>query len=140
MTASKTDPEADDVTEMIIPLLAEHISVGKRGIVQGTVRVDIRTRTEEQIVDETLTQERVEVERVPVGRIVQAIPAIREEGDTTIISVVEEILVVERRLVLKEEIHLRRIRATERHQETVPLRRQEAEVTRTTTDEPVSAA
>ena len=35
--------------------------------------------------------------------------------------------------MLKEEIHVRRIRSTERHQETVTLRHQEASVTRTAT-------
>ena len=55
----------------------------------------------------------------------------REEGDTTIISVVEEIVVVERRLVLKEEVRLRRVRVTEQHRETVVLREQDAVITRT---------
>jgi stress response protein YsnF len=43
---------------------------------------------------------------------------------------VEEVLVVERRLVLKEEVHIRRVRTTERHKEMVMLRYQEAVVTR----------
>jgi stress response protein YsnF len=58
-------------------------------------------------------------------------PSVRQEGDVTIIPVVEEILVVERRLVLKEEVHIRRIKTTERHQEQIKLRRQEATVSRT---------
>ena len=33
----------------------------------------------------------------------------REEGDVTIIPVLEEIVVVEKRLVLKEELHVRRV-------------------------------
>jgi hypothetical protein len=42
-------------------------------------------------------------------------------------------LVVERRLMLKEEIHIKRVRTTERHQEKVTLRSQEAVVTRSAT-------
>ena len=57
-------------------------------------------------------------------------PAIRQEGDVTIVPVVEEIVVVERRLMLKEELHVRRVRSTHRHEETVTLRYQEAEVVR----------
>jgi stress response protein YsnF len=38
---------------------------------------------------------------------------------------VEEVLVIERRLLLKEEIRLRRVRTTERHHETVTLREQQ---------------
>jgi stress response protein YsnF len=47
-----------------------------------------------------------------------------------VISVVEEVLVVERRLVLKEEIRLRRVRTIERHRETVTLREQQAVIER----------
>jgi stress response protein YsnF len=52
----------------------------------------------------------------------------------TILSVVEEVVVVERRLVLKEEVHLRRVQTTERHVETVTLREQDITVTRTDID------
>ena len=55
----------------------------------------------------------------------------RVEGDTIVISVVEEIVVVERRLVLKEEIRLQRVQTTERHRESVILHEQEAVIERT---------
>ena len=44
--------------------------------------------------------------------------------------VLEEIIVVERQLILKEEIHIRQLRTTERHHETVVLREQDAMITR----------
>jgi len=88
------------------------------------------TREHEQLIDELLTSERFEIERVPVGRTIESVPPVRTEGDLTIMPVVEEILVVERRLVLKEEIRIRRVRHTERHQETVTLRTQDAVITR----------
>lgn len=40
-------------------------------------------------------------------------PEIRTEGDVTIVPVLEEVLVVEKRLVLKEELHIRRRVAAE---------------------------
>jgi stress response protein YsnF len=55
---------------------------------------------------------------------------VREEGDTIIIPIVEEVLTIERRLVLKEEVRIRRIRETERYQERVTLRKQQAVVNR----------
>jgi len=82
-------------------------------------------------VDEDLVHSRVEAVRVPSGKPVDVVPPIREEGDTTILSVVEEIVVVERRLILKEEVHIRRIHVSERHLETVVLREQNVEVSRT---------
>ncbi|HKD44205.1 MAG TPA: DUF2382 domain-containing protein [Candidatus Angelobacter sp.] len=40
----------------------------------------------------------MEIERRPIGRAVEQEPAIREEGDVLMIPVMEEALVVERRL------------------------------------------
>jgi stress response protein YsnF len=54
----------------------------------------------------------------------------RETEDTIVIPVVEEIVVVERRLILKEEIHVRKTRRVERKSEQVTLRTQQAEVLR----------
>jgi uncharacterized protein (TIGR02271 family) len=70
------------------------------------------------------------VERVAVGRTLEAAPDISVEGDVTIIPAVREELVAERRLVLAEEVRMRRIRTTERHRETVDLLEQVAEDTR----------
>jgi len=117
-----TDPDPRTLT---LPLYAEALVVARRRM-QRTVRVATVTQEHEQLVDEALTHERVEIERVPIGRTVEAVPPIREEGDTTILPVVEEVVVVERRLVLKEEIRIRRLRSTERHQEVVTLRTQDA--------------
>ena len=84
----------------------------------------------EQLLDETLAREQVEVEPSPIGKVVEVPPSVREEGDTIIIPIVEEILVVERRLLLKEEVRVRRVRSSESHRERVMLRRQEAIITR----------
>ena len=126
-TMTDTDPDPSTLT---LPLYAEALVVARRRT-HSTVRVATVTHEHEQLVDEALTHERIEVERVPIGRTVKAVPPIREEGDTTIFPVVEEVVVVERRLVLKEEVRIRRVRSTERHQETVTLRTQDAVITRT---------
>jgi len=80
----------------------------------------------------------VEIERTPMARHVEAMPAIREEGDTVVIPIVEEVLVVERRLFLKEEVRVRRVRSTEIHQETVTLRHHEAVVTHLPAEPPAA--
>jgi uncharacterized protein (TIGR02271 family) len=118
---------ADSAT---LQLFAEELSVSKETVETGRVRVATRTRERESLIDEDLARERVEIETVPIGLQIDAVPEVRLEGDTTIVPIVEEILVVERRLVLKEEVRIRRVRTTERHKETVMLRYQEAVVTR----------
>ncbi|PWC41439.1 DUF2382 domain-containing protein [Azospirillum sp. TSO22-1] len=121
----------------VLPLHTEEVVVARRNTAGDTVRVAIVTREHERLVDEELTHERVEIDRVVVGRVVDAVPPIREDGDLTIIPVVEEevVVVVERRLVLREEIHMRRVRVTERHRETVTVRRQDAEISRVRPDQ-----
>jgi stress response protein YsnF len=112
-----------------IPLHAEDLTVSKLQAT-GVVQVRTVTREHEAFVDETLNHERVRIDRIPIGRQVEAMPPVRQEGDTTILSVVEETIVIERRLILKEEIHIRRLHVAERHQEAVVLRKQEAVITR----------
>jgi stress response protein YsnF len=68
-------------------------------------------------------------------------PLIRQEGDTTIVPIVEEVLHTERRLFLKEEIKITRRRTTEQFHDRVTLRYQEAVITRVqSATEPVDAA
>jgi len=116
--------------DLRIPLHVEEISVSRCEIKKANVQVALVTGTREQAIDEELTHVRVEIERVPIGRTVEVAPPIRQQGDITIIPVVEEIVVVERQLVLKEEVRVRRVSTKEQHQETVMLRQQEAVVTR----------
>ena len=112
------------------PLHAEELSVSRQQIAGDTVQVSIVTREGEGVVDEMLNHERVEIDRVPLGRPVDAIPPVRQEGETTILPVVVEIIVVRRRLILKEEVRIKRLHVSERHQEAVVLRKQEAVITR----------
>jgi uncharacterized protein (TIGR02271 family) len=122
-----TPPPAE---EAILPLLEERLRIRKRVRQTGRVRVAVTTAEQTRRVEETLLHRLVEVERVPVGRAVAEAPPVREEGDTLVIPVVEEVLVVERRLVLREEVRVRL--STERRREVseVSLRRQDVAVTR----------
>ena len=127
--ASRSGVERPD-DERKLQLFAEELAVVKEKLETGRVRVSTRTHEREAVVDEDLARERVEIETIPMNLRIDAVPDVRQEGDTTIIPVVEERLVLERRLMLKEEVHIRRLRSTERHQEKVKLRYQEAVVTR----------
>lgn len=120
---------ADDRDE-VVPLYEEAISVEKRRVEHGRVRVATRVSEHEEIVRQALEQEAVEVTRVRVDREVASRPEIRHEGDTTIIPVVEEVLVVERRLMVREEIHVRRTTRTVTVEQPVVLRSEEAIIER----------
>lgn len=119
-----------DRDEAVLPLAEERLVVGKARVLTGRVRLRVETETVEEAVTATLGGERVEVTRVPVDREVDAVPELRVEGDVTIVPVVEEVLVVERRLVLREEVHLRRVAFDATEAVTVPLRRQRVVIER----------
>jgi len=120
----------EDQEQLHIPLLAEEVSVGKKQIVTGQVKIATVTRQHEQLVEELVAHDIVEIERTAVGREVDQAPTVREDGDTLIIPIVEEVVVVERRLVLKEEVRVRRKRETQPYQQRVVVRKQEAVITR----------
>jgi uncharacterized protein (TIGR02271 family) len=128
----------DPAGESTLPLLAEEVAVSKHIVETGRVQVARVTHEREQLIDELLARETVEIKRTRIGQHVDAMPPVREEGDTIVVPIVEEVLVVERRLFLKEEVRIRRARSTERHQETVTLRHQEAVVTRVPVEAPAA--
>lgn len=118
----------------VIPLVEEQISTSKERFETGTVRV--RTFTTETMarVSEELRQEEVDIRHVAVDRPIESVPDIREEDGTLIVPVVEEILVVEKRLVLKEEIHIRRRQTVERFEKSIPVKSQQAIIERHRSD------
>ena len=114
----------------VVPVAEEEINLTKREVATGEVRVRTVTHVVEELAKADLKQDRVIVTRVPVDRIVDSIPSIRVENGVTIIPVAEEVLFVEKRLVLKEEMHIRRTVETETVAVPVSLRKQEGVVER----------
>lgn len=123
-------PDAPPGDPGVLRLWEEEVSFGRERVETGRLRVRTVTREREETVEVPLTREHIEVERVPIGREIEAMPESRQEGDTTIVPVVEEVVVTRRKLVLKEEVRLRLVRTTEQHRESVTLRRQEAVIER----------
>jgi uncharacterized protein (TIGR02271 family) len=116
--------------KLVIPVIDEQLRVHKREVVTGKVRVKKVMQEREEVVDEPLLSEDVEVKRVPIDRWVDSPVSVRQEGDTLIIPLLEEVLVVEKRLCLKEEIHVTRRRSESHRPERVVLRSEEALVDR----------
>ena len=113
-----------------IPIVEEELRLDKREVVTGRVRVRTVVDVVEEMARASLDEETVEVTRVPVDRMVDEAPGIRTENDVTIVPILEEVLVVEKRLVLKEELHIRRQTRSEEVQVPVQLRKQRAVVER----------
>ncbi|TXN40120.1 DUF2382 domain-containing protein [Methylobacterium sp. WL30] len=130
------DKQAAEVAvgeSVTLPLIAETARIDKRAVETGRVRVSTRTEAVDQVLRETLRSDMVGVTRVPINRTLaegETPPLVREENGVTIIPVLEEILVVEKRLVLREEVHVRQTTADEDVEVPVTLRKQHAVVER----------
>lgn len=118
---------ADDETKgtTVLPVVEEKLHVDKRRVVTGGVRVKKVVHEHEEVVDEPLLSEEAHVERVPIYRVLDQAVSVRQEGDTMIIPIVEEILVVEKRLMLKEEIRITKQQKTTHKPQQVTLRTEE---------------
>jgi len=132
-------PERDSNTR-ILSVAAEEIEVHKVPVTTGIVRVSKVVHERQEVVDEPLLREEVTVERKPVGYEVEVAPPIRYEGATMIIPVVEEVLVVEKRLMLKEELHITRHKGTVHQPQEATVRSEEVIVERRKPDNTADSA
>ncbi len=124
------DPAPPSAGEMSLPIVEETVVVGKARVTTERLRLTRRVHRDERVLDIPVQEERIAVERVPVGRWIQAPVPVRQEGDTTVYPVVEEVVVVETRLRLVEEVRVTRHRTQRRVEEHVALRREEIVVAR----------
>ena len=118
-------------SEAKIPLLEERATVTKREVTTGRVRVSTHVENIAEVARADLLSDNVEIKRVTIGqRVVGPVPQVTTEGDSTIIPIFEEVLVVEKQLFLKEEIHIRRRQETESVEVPLTLRRQRVDLER----------
>ena len=91
-----------------IPVRQEELQVGKRITDTGRgLRIHKTVSEEVWRVDDTLVTQSLDIEHVPVNAWIEGqAPASRYEGNTLVMPVVEEVLVVQKRLRLKEEIRI----------------------------------
>jgi len=123
--AERIEPDRE-----IVPLVEEQAVVLKRRKLAEGVRVRTVVSEREEVVDEPLAAEEVEVERVPLDRWVDGPVPVRQEGDVTVVTLVEEVVVVEKRLRAVEEVRIAKRRSVRHAPEHVTLRREEAVVER----------
>jgi uncharacterized protein (TIGR02271 family) len=116
--------------EEAIPVVEETARIDKREVQTGRVKVHTVVEISEQMVREALSSQNIRVTRVPVDPPVTTVPVIRTENGITIVPVLEEILVVEKRLILREELHIMQEVSHETVEVPVSLRKQRAVVER----------
>jgi uncharacterized protein (TIGR02271 family) len=111
--------------QTVIPVLREELTVGKRVVETGKgVRITKSVSEREEIVDEPLTKDEVVVERVAINKIVDDsdIPSVHYDGETMVVPILEEVLVTEKRTLIKEEVRITRQRREFRDPQRFVLR------------------
>lgn len=122
---------------LTVPLVEEHAEVELRSVEKGRVRVSTHTEVVEEHIRGSVLTDNVSVERVRIDRTLsegESVPTIRTEGDVTIIPVLEEVLIAEKRIVLKEELRISKNRSVEHVELPIQLRKQKAVIERSGPD------
>lgn len=125
---SQANPPSDDMR--VIPVVEEILDVQQRRVETGRVRITKIVHEREEEVNAPRVREEVTIERVTLNRMVDAPVSMRQEGDTFIIPLLEELIVVEKRLMVKEELRITKRRIEEHASQQVMLRREEVIVER----------
>jgi uncharacterized protein (TIGR02271 family) len=115
---------------LVVPVIEETLDVHTTPVETGRIRLRKVVHEWEETVDPPLLHDEVVVERVPINRVVEGPVSVRSEEDTLVIPLLEEVLVVEKRLLLKEEIRITKRRVETHAPQRVTLRREEAVVER----------
>ena len=125
---SQTPPPSD--TTRVIPVVEDILDIRRHRVETGKVRITTVVHEREEEVMTPRVREEITIERVTLNRLVDAPVATRQEGDTLIIPVVEEVVVMEKRLMVREELHITTRRIEEQAAQRVMLRREEVVVER----------
>ncbi len=137
---SREDLEGIDLSDekrsvLVVPVIEEQVAIHKRQVTTGRVRLTRSVSEQEEVIDEPAFRETVEVERIPMNKILENPVGVRFEGDTMIIPVLEEQVVVEKRWMLKEEIRVTKQRTQTQEPQQVTLYKQQVSVERLEPDE-----
>lgn len=131
--AGQTAPQVED-EQMVIPVIEEQVTFDKQVMETGKVRITKRIIEHEELVDVPLMREEISVERIPVNQYVKAVPQTRQEGDIMIIPVVQEQIFYQKRLLLVEELRVRKQILEDHKPQQITLLKEEVEVTRSASE------
>ena len=115
----------------VVPVAREELAVGKRTVETGRVVVRKTVSSDPQKVEVPLLHDEIDIERIAIDRVVEELPEQRYEGEVLVIPVLEEVVVVKKQWVLKEELRVTKRAVSAVHEETVALRAEHVDVERT---------
>ncbi|AUY23981.1 MAG: DUF2382 domain-containing protein [Mixta calida] len=129
----KIAPQQDEAEQHeIIPLAEEQAEVTTTRVVDRRIRIHRSTTTAEKLLETELWHEEVEIKHIEKNETLEEgyFPQVRQEGDVLVVPVIEEQVEIIRRHILKEEVHIHKLKKNEQFQQKVTLRSQEIEISK----------
>lgn len=127
----RTDADVSVGKAAVIPIIEEKLQVSTKVVDTGTIRINKKVLEEQVNVESPVIYDKLDIERIPINEYVEtAPPAVRYEGETMIVPILEEVVVVEKRLVLREELRITRRQVHTTISQPVTLRKEEVTVDR----------
>lgn len=112
LTENFSYPPRSESEEQVIPLIKEELNISKK-LESEKLYFHKEVVTEDVRIPVELLREDITVEHIPKNIEVEEIPRIQISDDLTIIPVFEEVAVVVKKLILVEEIHIRKNKSSE---------------------------
>ena len=114
-----------------IPVVQEQVKVDKKIVETGKVQISKVVYEDVERYAVPFTEEHISVERVPKNELVDTLPPpVRYEDDVMIIPVLKEVAVVEKRIMLVEELRVTKTKIEKTESHEVTLRKEEVAVNR----------
>jgi len=123
---------AQPTVQNSIPVIEEQAHIEKKVIETGKVHVSKVVYEDVDRFTVPTTEEHIGVERVAKNTLVDvAPPPVRHEGDVMIVPVLKEVAVVEKRIMLVEELRVTTTKTEKTQTHEVTLRKEEVKIERT---------
>ncbi len=124
--------QANDDRMLRMPVVQEELELGRERVETGRgVRLHKHVTEETWRIDDAVLRQQFDIEHIPVNTWVDgALPTRRQEGDCLVIPVLEEVLVVQKRVRLKEEIRITVRDNAETVSQAVVLRSEQVDIER----------
>ena len=136
LSSSEPLSAVQDEGVLRFPVVEETLQVTKKVVDKGGYQLTKIVENREQLVDELLRTEQVTIERRKIDTAISAdaVPQTRQEGDTLIVPVIEEVLVTVKQLMLVEEVRVTRLTGFRQDPQTFKLRKERINVDRLAAD------
>jgi stress response protein YsnF len=132
MQEKKNSTRKISADRKVLSVIEETAEVTTKVVDKAKVVVSKTIDKHVEYFDIPVTEEQVIVKRIPKNEFVEQLPPhVRNEGDVMIISVLKEVPVIEKRMMLVEEIHVTKINTVRTKTREVVLNKERVTVKRT---------